>query len=235
MRITYPSDLSDPGAIEQLLAAHRSVFGDLRMENNEPGSNEPPPADDTAGDPPADPPQDPPADPPAGKGFPADTPLAEMSVEQREAYWKDKARKHESRANERSDYDDLKAKAARLEELERENESEKDKAVREAREEASREALAGVHEQTVNAMARMALRSRGVKDEDIESFVTETNLSAFVADDGQVNDERLLARVDRYAGTAGGKRWPGTGQDRHGGATKESGSDLYDRLHGSKK
>lgn len=32
MHIDYPTDLSAPGAIEQLLAAHRSTFGGLRME-----------------------------------------------------------------------------------------------------------------------------------------------------------------------------------------------------------
>ena len=223
---------------EQLLDFHRAHFGDTRMEGeNTPSGNgdnvgqggDEPPSGGAHADPP-------PAGGESDKGFPADTPLSEMSVEQREAYWKDKARKHEQRANERADYDDLKAKADRLDEIERENESEKDKAVREAREEAVRDALSGVHQQTVQAMARMALRARGVKDEEITSFVTETNLSAFVSDDGQVDDERLLARVDRYAGTAGGQqRWPGTGQDRRGGATRESGSDLYDRLHGSKK
>lgn len=223
---------------EQLLDFHRAHFGDARMEGeNTPsgngdaggqGGDEPP-----AGGAPADPP---PAGGEADKGFPADTPLSEMSAEQQAAYWKDKARKHEQRANSRVDYDDLKSKADRLEQLERENESEKDKAVREAREKAATDTRAEIEAQTVQAMARMALRSRGVKDEGIASFVTETNLSAFVSDDGQVDDERLLARVDRYAGTAGGQqRWPGTGQDRRGGATRESGSDLYDRLHGSKK
>lgn len=228
MHVPFPADLSTPGAVERLLAAHRSVFGDLRMEGEEDDAGDPPAGE---GGPPAT------ADPPAreGKGFPTDTPLSEMSVEQREAYWKDKARKHEQRANDRSDYDDLKAKADRLAEIERASESATDKAVREATERAQADTRAAVRQETVQAMARMALRAKGVKDEEITSFVTETNLSAFVSDDGQVDDERLMARVDRYAGTASGQKWPDTGQDRRGGVVKESGSDLHDRLYGSKK
>lgn len=225
MHVPYPTDLSAPGAIDRLLAAHRSVFGDLRMEDESApagdDSQETPPADESSAH--------------EDKGFPDDTPLAEMTSEQREAYWKDKARKHERRATERADYDDLKAKAARLDELERANESAVDKAVREAREKAEADTRTAVRQETVQAMARMALRAKGVKDEEIASFVTETNLSAFVSDDGQVDDERLMARVDRYAGTAGGQRWPDTGQDRRGGSVTESGSDLYDRLYGTKK
>ena len=39
MHIEYPTDLTAPGAVDRLIAAHRSVFGDLRMEadGDEPG------------------------------------------------------------------------------------------------------------------------------------------------------------------------------------------------------
>lgn len=229
---TFPTDLSAPGAIEQLLAAHRSVFGDLRMEDDGEGGDDGQQAADEqqgsgAGEQQAQ---------PVDKGFPADTPLSEMTAEQQAAYWKDKARKHEQRANSRGDYDAIKAKADRLDELERANESEKDKAVREATERAKADTRAEVQQETAAAMARMALRARGVKDEEIASFVDETNLSVFVNDEGQVDDERLLARVDRYAGTASAQKWPGTGQDRRGGgAQKESGSDLWEKHYGTKK
>lgn len=227
---TFPTDLSAPGAIEELLAAHRSVFGDLRMEDDGEGDDGQQNADEQSGS--AGEQQEPPAD----KGFPADTPLAEMTAEQQAAYWKDKARKHEQRANSRGDYDAIKAKADRLDEIERANESEKDKAVREATERAKADTRAEVQQETAAAMARMALRARGVKDEEITSFVDETNLSVFVNDEGQVDDERLLARVDRYAGTASAQKWPGTGQDRRGGGTqKPSGDDLYEKHYGTKK
>ena len=45
MTITYPIDLSLPGAVDQLLAHHRAVFGDARMETSDP------PGDETGADP----------------------------------------------------------------------------------------------------------------------------------------------------------------------------------------
>lgn len=225
MHQPFPTDLSQPGAIEQLLAAHRNVFGDLRMEADDDGDA----GDDASSD-------DGEADggsTSTEKGFPANTPLAEMTVEQREAYWKDKSRKHEARANERADYDELKAKADRLDELERQSESDNDKAIREATEKATATARAEARDETARAVARMAMRARGATDEDIEAFVTETNLSAFVSDDGQVDDARLLARVERYAGTASGntEQWPDTGRRGGGDSRPErrSGKELRDQ------
>lgn len=223
---TYPADLSAPGAIEQLLAAHRSVFGDLRMEDDGEGgdggegqSAETPPADD------------------GGQGGPTlEDVMSELGLTSEQLKGRLEASKTwEKRAKANVPHEDYEKVKTELDELRQANESDVEKQVREAREQATSDARAQIEAETVQAMARMALRSRGVKDEEITSFVTETNLSAFVSDDGQVDDERLLARVDRYAGTAGGQKWPGTGQDRRGGAVKESGSDLYDRLYGSKK
>ena len=114
-------------------------------------------------------------------------------------------KKWEQRAKANVPHEDFAAVKAELDALKLANESDADKAVREAREQAATDTRAAMQQETVQAMARMALRAKGVKDEDITAFVNETNLSAFVSDDGQVDDERLMARVDRYAGTAGGQ------------------------------
>ena len=37
MTIHYPFDLSSPGAVDQLLAFHRTAFGDVRMQNDDTG------------------------------------------------------------------------------------------------------------------------------------------------------------------------------------------------------
>ena len=37
MTITYPTDLSLPGAVDQILAYHRATFGDARMQTDPPG------------------------------------------------------------------------------------------------------------------------------------------------------------------------------------------------------
>ena len=95
MHIEYPTDLTAPGAVDRLIAAHRSVFGDLRMEadgegDGEGGDDGQQAADEQQGS--GDGEQQ---VPPADKGFPADTPLSEMTAEQQTAYWRDKAQKHE--------------------------------------------------------------------------------------------------------------------------------------------
>lgn len=171
------------------------------------------------------------------KGFPANTPLSEMSVEQREAYWKDKARLHESRAKERSDYEQVKAENARLKQ---EHETENEKAIREAREAGAAEARQQAMGDRLTDAARLLLRARNVNDDDITAFVTETNLTAFLTDDGRVDDARLMARVDRYAGTASGSTnsstRPDMGQGRRGGNAAntgiKAGAALYDEMHG---
>lgn len=224
--LNFPANLSAPGAVEQLIAAHRRAFGDFRMEAEGEGDGGPtgvtdPPDDDGA---------------PAGDGASLEDVIADLGITPDQLKGRlEASKKWEQRAKANVPHEDHEKVKAELDAFKQANESASDKAVREARESAASEARADIERQTVQAMARMALRTRGVKDEDVESFVTETNLSAFVSDDGQVDDERLLARVDRYAGTAGGQKWPGTGQDRRGGAAKESGSDLYERLHGTNK
>lgn len=226
MHIEYPTDLTAPGAVDRLIAAHRSVFGDLRMEadGDEPGG---------AGGQQQD-------DPPSGQSATAEVTLedvvADLGLTPDQLKGRlEASKKWEQRAKANVPHEDYAAVKAELDAIKQANESDADKAVREAREQAATDTRAAMQQETVQAMARMALRTKGAKDEDITAFVTETNLSAFVSDDGQVDDERLMARVDRYAGTAGGQKWPATGQDRRGGTVKESGSDLYDRFYGSKK
>lgn len=50
------------------------------------------------------------------KGFPADTPLAEMTTEQQLAYWKHQSRKHESNYKNLGNVDELKTKAQKWDE-----------------------------------------------------------------------------------------------------------------------
>jgi len=95
---------------------HRRTFGDLRMEGD--------PASDggQGGDF---------VDPDTGEkfAFPPSTPQSDMTAEQRAEYWRHKSQKHEKRANARSDYDDLKAKAAELDQLRADQQTEQEKAV----------------------------------------------------------------------------------------------------------
>ena len=230
----FRSAYSRPGVTPaDVLSFHRGVFGDARMSNDDPPA---PPATPTT--PPVTPPvpaPPTPTDPPAPTGFPADTPLTEMTVEQREAYWKHQARKHETRANSRADYDEIRAERDQLKAA---TETDAEKAVREAREAGKSEARTEVVNETVKALLRMGLRANGVKDDDLDEIVSTINLSAYADDKGLVDDEKVLRTINRLAGTAGSNTGPDTGQGNRGKQTTKSGvsagAELFAASRGKK-
>lgn len=228
----------EPGWADRLIAFHRLTFGDSVME--EPDAAAKAAADKAAADKAE-------ADNAAAdaaakdKGFPENTPIAEMTAEQQAAYWKHQARKHEQRAESRSDYDDLKAKAEQFDKAQRDAETEHEKAIREAREaakaEGRAEALAESTETTVKALLEGALKVRGEQDPaSVLKFVTS---AAFVTD-GQIDHDAITAFADRTAGSpAGGKRNPDMGQGNRGnGATAgkgvSAGADMFAASRGKK-
>lgn len=203
--------------------------------------------------PPAPPtPPAPPAPPaPADPGFPANTPLEQMTVEQREAYWKHHARKHEDRAKQFGDLTpaqlaELREKASRADALDEELASDKDKAVNEAKKAAKAEADAAYQPRLVRTEFRAALKGR-VPDEHLEQRLTSIteplDLSKFLNDAGDVDTAKVTAFVDNIApvkGTPPSKKGPTvTGHGPSGGGdstlTGLSGSELYDRLHPKKQ
>lgn len=139
-----------------------------------------------------------PAAPTPDKGFPADTPVAEMSVEQQAAYWKHQARKHQQRAESRSDYDDLKAKAAEADRIRQERETEHEKAVREAAEKASAEARSAMAPSLVAAEFRAALAGR-LTPEQRDALIEDINPSRYLKGDGTVDLDKVRKRADVLA------------------------------------
>jgi DNA-binding helix-hairpin-helix protein with protein kinase domain len=193
---------------------------------------------DPAPAPPA--PPAPPAEP--ATGFPADTPVAEMTTEQQAAYWKDKARKHEARANARGDYDDIKAKAAELDKIREQQMSETEKAVTKAREEAlaegKRQAMTDLSSKYTRAMLETALGTRGRTPEQVETLLRHVNFESYVAN-GEPDTDAIAAYADSIAGpvTGGGQgRGPDHGQGNRGQQGKatglKAGADMYRERHG---
>lgn len=172
----------------------------------------------------------------AGKGFPLDTPLAEMTAEQREAYWKDKARKHETTAKARADYEAIKAerdqlKAAGMSESERVVEQ----ARTEAREAAKAEARTEYAGLLVSAKLEAALAGR-MPAEQVASQVEFLDTSKFLTESGEVDTDK----VKQYANglVPDGKQWPDMGQGRRG-STKPAkgvaaGAEMFAASRGKK-
>lgn len=162
-------------------------------------------------------------------GFPADTPLAEMNVQQQANYWKHQARKHEGRAKARGDYDDLKKKAEELDKKLDAEKSEHDKALETARKEGFEQAVAQANEKAASAMLRAALSARKVKDSEIEDILSFTNTSALVAG-GDIDADKILSYADRLAGKPDDKpsttQYPDMGQGQRGDAPRTSAREM---------
>ena len=210
-------DLNAPGAIQALLAMHRRTFGALRME------------DDPA--PPAPDPAPPAPDPEPDRGFPENTPLTEMTGEQREAYWKFQARKHEGVVKSRADYDELKQRAAEADRLRKERETESEKAVREARETAAAEERARVAPRLVSAEFRAA--AKGVLTaEQTTALLEDLDLTKYLDDKGEVDTAKVERKVTAFAPKKddGKKHFPDLGQGKRDTAPKTSvasGREMY--------
>jgi hypothetical protein len=160
------------------------------------------------GDPPAGDGQE---NPPAGDQPPADPPKTYTQADIDKAV--------EARlARERSkfkDYDDIKAKAARLDELEQANASDLEKAVKAAQDE-TRAAVVREYGQKLAAGILKAELSQRMKPADADALISDLNLGKFVTDDGDVDSDALKAVIDRVAP----KGQADLGQGSRGGQAK---------------
>ena len=176
------------------------------------------------------------ADETPAEGFPAETPLTEMTVEQREAYWKHQARKHETRVKSLGDVDTLKAKAAKFDELELAKLTPAEKVIEEARAEERAKVLA---EQTqtvagrlVAAEFKVALAGRR-SSEEVAALLEPLDLNKFLTSDGEVDADKVKTYA---AGIApAGRQWPGTGQGNRGTSGKTTGVNAGKSLFEARK
>jgi len=133
----------------------------------------------------------------ATNGFPADTALDQMSVEQREAYWKFQARKHENTVKSRADYDQLKQAAAELAQLKAANATAEEKALENAR-------LQGENigaQRYVKAAVRGEIRASAphLKPEQVDELLSIIDTSAVLRDDGEVDAEKVGKIISSFA------------------------------------
>jgi hypothetical protein len=152
--------------IPALLDFHRSVFGDARMED-------PPP--------PADPPTDPPADPPKD-----DKTFTQADVDRIVADRLARAKP--------KDYDDLKAKASKLDELEAASATEQEKAVKAAREETEKTVRAEVQRERVLDRVEV-LAAKDFADAEDARLRLAGRADEFVGKDGSVDGDAIKAAL----------------------------------------
>lgn len=138
----------------------------------------------------------------AESGFPADTPLEQMTVEQREAYWKDKAQKHEKRAKARGDYDQMKADSLELAALKAANATAEEKALEEARRQGENIGAERYLKEAVKG------RFQGITkktDGEIEVIFEHVDAASFTDEKGDIDTVKLAAYAATF-GTSGVKQ-----------------------------
>lgn len=189
----------------------------------------------------------PPAPPSGSDEFPAETPWAQMSVEQQAAYWRTQAKKHEERARKTdalaawkkeneakvADYDRL------LEASKTEHERALDAVKAETAESVRREVRGQMIRELVDAEFRAAARGALTKDQ-VSKLLAPLDPNYFVADNGGVDVDKISTYVAELspapaAGNGAGKAsWPDTGQGRRGAhsgsASVQAGAELYQRM-----
>lgn len=95
-----------------------------------------------------------------------------------------------------ADYDELKSKAGRLDDIEAQSKTDLEKAVDAAKAEARAEALREGGVKTVRGILRAGMQA--AKVEDIDDRIDDMNLAKFLDDNGDVNQEAIdkaLARI----------------------------------------
>lgn len=158
--------------------------------------------------------------PPAETGFPANTPLEQMTIEQQAAYWKHYSRQHEATAKSRGDYDAIKAKADEYDRFRAANATEHEKAVKAAADAARAEERLASIPRIVSAEFRAASVGR-ISPEALTALLEPLDMSKFVDAKGDVDTAKVTAFIDGIAPKTGTPppAFPDLGQGvRPGGA-----------------
>lgn len=160
------------------------------------------------------------------KGYPDNTPVAEMTTAQQAAYWKAQSRKHEDRAKARADYDDLKTKAAELDKLKQSQMSEQEKAVEAAKTDARKAALVEVGAKLVDAEIRAVSAGR-LSDDQRTVLLDGLDRTRFLTAEGDVDTDKVKTFVDGIAPARGDGKggFPDLGQGRRSGGGKPSAKE----------
>jgi hypothetical protein len=170
--------------------------------------------------------------PPVDNGFPAGTPLEQMTPDQQIAYWKHYSRQHEATAKARADYDAIKAKADELDQYKAANATEHEKAVKAAADAARAQALQETTPRLVAAEFRAATAGR-LTPEQLASALEPLDMSKFLDPTGNVD----TAKVATHAALLGAPQipaaptFPDLGQGKRPGTTAASvaaGKALYE-------
>lgn len=173
------------------------------------------------------------------KGFPANTPVAEMNADQRAAYWEDKAKKHEGRNKEilgitGGKYgDELRTILEERETLRQANLTDAQRQVEEAARTAREEATREFGPKSVRAAFDLLLGD--MPEEERNAEIELLDLSKFLTQNGDVDTAKVRTFAQKIAPAVkgAGERNYGQGQRGAGSASGlEAGRSRYKERRG---
>lgn len=171
------------------------------------------------------------------KGFPANTPVAQMSIEQQAAYHRHQARRHEERNRDwlaaagGKTPAELKAEREELEELRRKTRSDGENAVADAEKKGREEAAREAGPKAARVAFEFALSH--LEDKDRAELIETLDLTKVLTDSGDVDTAKVRSLAAKIAPTdkdQGNRRRDfGAGQRDGGGKSTgvASGRDLF--------
>lgn len=169
-------------------------------------------------------------------GYPANTPIVEMTAEQQAAYWKAQARKHETRVKQMSDYDALKQTSEQYRTLVEASKTDQEKALDAAKAEAREAAKVEFGTRLVDAQFKVAASGR-LDEQQVTTLLDGLDRTRFMTDAGDVDAAKVKTYVDGIAPAQQGPGHVDMGQGRRQGSTAptvETGAALYTERHPAK-
>lgn len=139
----------------------------------------------------------------ADKGFPENTPVAEMTAQQQVAYYKHQSRKHEERATAYrtaaggKTADEIKTELEAVETLRREKLSDQERAVEDAKREARESAAREYAPKAARTAFEFALSH--LKDEDRTELIDTLDLTKVITDSGDIDTAKVRSIVEKIA------------------------------------
>jgi hypothetical protein len=168
------------------------------------------------------------------KGFPADTPVADMTDAQKAAYYLHQNRQTDNKLKAFNGFtpQDVNAMWTQLEENATERLSASDKAVREATAKAVADARAAAEAELRPKYQAAQLKSAAglvIKDkEQLESFLAITDPGKFAGEDGEIDEEKVVGHLTALLGAPGqqqgGQQQRNWGQQSGGQPPSKPGS-----------
>lgn len=178
------------------------------------------------------------------RGFPADTPLAEMTETQQVAYWKHQSRKHENTVKDQKDYADLKQELearrnGTFKEPAKEKEGEDKVApfdVESFKAELRKELAAENAPKLVKAQFKTLIGNR-LPEDKADLLIDDLDHTKYLAEDGSLDIARIKERAELIAPAPLNNRSTRTHQGRRkaeGSHGVAAGRDLFEQKHGTK-